>query len=350
MEIKDNVHISIVIPTLGRYDHLRNLIRSLNLLGPIVSEIIIVDSTSKEHRQFLVNVPKVKHVLTIHKNGLYQRVLGSKVSSCDWILFLDNDMEVISDSIFYNLEVILNIKGLAGLALKFSEKHEDTTLGKIPKSIFNTSIKIAKLKGLLTGYPTLSEGKYWYCGIRGPQPITFSDTQWLSGGAFIARRELVFKGLNYRLLTYFEKKLGMGEDPLIGFMLSLKGKLLFYPNLCFLHNDQKDSAYSLDIYNYSKRVVFSRLYLSLERARLLSQSKLIGYCIFHWHTFFRILGLLINAIVNKNNLNILMLKGGLIGWFLSFNSGYRYSLKDENYWLEQIEIDLSLYNTSKNSE
>lgn len=340
MEVKGSFEISVVIPTLGRYASVRKLIDDLHYLGEIIGEIVVVDSTHEGIRESLKSYNKIVQVFTPHQNGLYQRFLGSKIARYEWILFLDNDMELVKSPFFEDLNQLVCIEGLSGIALKFADKHDDTTLNKIPKSKLPTSGFISKAKGILTAYPILPVGCYGYCGIRGPQPNTFSKTQWLSGGAFFVKRELVFKGLNFKLISYFEQQLGMGEDPLIGYMLSLHGQLFRYPELCFLHNDQKDSAYSVDLYNYSRRVVFSRLYLSLERARLSNTPKLIGYFYYHWHTFFRVFGLLINTILNKSEDNLKMLNGGVRGWSLSFRSGYRYSSQDEQFWLQRINKDL----------
>lgn len=340
MEIVESIQISVIIPTLKRYASLKKLIGDLHTLGDIIHEIIVVDSSREEDWESLTTLKKVVHVLTTHQNGLYQRFLGNKLAQCQWVLFLDNDMELVQSPFFEELHELVTIEGLSGIALKFEDKHLDTTLNKIPKTKFPKGEFISKWKGILTAYPTLPIGRYGYCGIRGPQPDTFSQTQWLSGGAFLAKRELVFKGLNFKLMSYFEEKLGMGEDPLIGFMLSIQGKLYRYPKLCFLHNDQKDSAYSVDLFAYSKRVVFSRLFLSLERARLANSPKWKGYIYYHWHVFFRLFGLFVSLVLSWNDENKKLLMGGLKGWFLGFRSHYRYSTKDEEYWLNQVNADL----------
>lgn len=334
------MQISVVIPTLKRYSSLKKLVGNLQSLGDIIEEIIVVDSSDETDYEDLSNIPKLSQIKSSHKNGLYQRFLGSQIAQCDWILFLDNDMELVKSPFFENLDQMITIEGMSGIALKFADKHLDTTLNKIPKSILPSSGFVSKCKGILTGYPTLPEGKYGYCGIRGPQPSSFAQTQWLSGGAFFVKRELVFKGLNFKLMSYFDERLGMGEDPLIGYMLSLQGNLYSYPELSFLHNDQKDSAYSVDLFNYSKRVVFSRFYLSLERARLSNSPMCIAYVYYHWHTFFRVLGLLMNTILNSSEANKKMLTGGLSGWAHSLRSGYRYSALDEQFWLTEVNVDL----------
>jgi hypothetical protein len=333
------MQISVVIPTLKRYSSLKKLINDLLSLGDIIEEIIVVDSSDETDYEDLSSTPKLSQIKSTHKNGLYQRFLGSMVAKNTWILFLDNDMELKNSTFFYKLDKLLKIENVAGFAIKFEDKHQNTTLNKVPKSIIKSSGFLSKLKGILTAYPILPTGVYGYCGLRGPQPQKFEQTQWLSGGAFLAKKELIFKGLNFKLMSYFEIKLGMGEDPLIGYMLSLHGKLFSYPELTFIHNDQNDSAYSLNLFEYSRRVIFSRLYLSLERARLSNNLKIKGLIYYHWHTFFRVFGLLLNVLFRKNNTDLMILKGGLKGWALSFNSGFRFSIQDEKYWLQELNID-----------
>ncbi len=325
----------MVIPTLRRYNSLLTLITDLNTKACYIDEIIIVDSTDDHEFNKLSSYDKVKHYRTTHKNGLYQRYVGSIIAKNSWILFLDNDMEILSSSLFDELPELLNSKSLTGIAISFKDKHDNTTLNKIPKAILSLKNKhLIKIKGIITGYPELPVGKYGFCGLRGPQPSTYSNTQWLGGGAFIANKNIVFKSFNFQFMDLFEHKLGMGEDPLIGFMLSLNGDLMYYPKVTFLHNDQNDSSYSVDLYSYSKRVIFSRLFLSREKSRLTKKPQIIGIVFYLWYSTFRIFGLLANALFKRKKVDILMLKGALSGWVKSFIFNYRYSESDTIRWKE----------------
>ena len=349
MEVISDFQISVVIPTLKRYVTLRKLINDLLIIGNVIQEIIVVDSTDENERQDLMHLKKVIQIKTSHKNGLYQRFLGSRLAKNDWVLFLDNDMELLDASLFNNLDDYLSIVGISGIAIKFIDKHQDTSLNSIPKSKFKKDSLFFKAKGFLTGYPVLPTGKYGYCGLRGRQPSTFSKTEWLSGGAFLAKKEMVFKLLNFQSLDLFEKKLGMGEDPLIGYMLSKQGDLYYYPILTFYHNDQKDSAYSIDLFNYGKRVVFSRLFLSLEKARLDNKSLILAHFYYHWHTVFRLFGLLISFFIERSDGNSQMFFGGIKGWLLTFKYNYVYSESDKIKWVAIANHDIDSFKTAQNN-
>jgi GT2 family glycosyltransferase len=346
----NKLEISIVIPSFRRYNSIEKLINGLNKYGTNFNEIIVVDSTDISEFKFLGEMPKVKHIRSEYKNGLFQRFLGSLIAKNDYILFLDNDMELFDSNFFHELPKLLNNSNISGIAISFKDKHANTTLNDVPKSIINIKAPyLRRIKGIITGYPELPIGKYGYCGIRGPQPNNYSQTEWLGGGAFLAKKELVFKNLNFQFIDLFENKLGMGEDPLLGFMLSKLGNLMYYPNLTFLHNDQRDSAYSLDLYSYSKRVTFSRFFLSYERSRIIQSPILIGMLYTHWYTVFRVLGLLMNWGGNRNNRNFLMLKGAIHGWVLALKYRFRYSTIDKRNWFEKAmnQIDLNNQNNKK---
>ena len=279
--------------------------------------IILVDS-SETTNPLLGNYKQLLYVRSFHKNQPYQRWLGYSISQADLLVFLDDDMEVAEPDFLPIIQhCFLNDK-VAGMAINFTDKHNDTTLATIPRSqLFKKNSVLKNIIGWLSGYPILPEGKLGFCGIRGKQPVTGGQTEWLSGGAFAAKRISLFKNFNFQLFDLFEQKMGMGEDAIIGYGLSKQGILWYHPQLLFYHNDQKDSAYSLDHFAYARRVTLSRLYLSLEKTRLDNGSYIRAYLHFHWYVFWRTTGILFNYLFKKNSITLTILKGTLQGWKLA---------------------------------
>ena len=293
------------------------LIAQLKPFSNEFNSIIIVDS-SDAFNQELNNQEKVNYLRSGHKNQPYQRWLGYDHSKADILIFLDDDMEVANPDFLKIIMQSFHDTAVSGIAINFIDKHTDTALAAIPRSIlFNKMSVLKNIIGWLSGYPVLPAGKLGFCGVRGRQPINGGVTQWLSGGAFAARKKALFKNFNFQLFDLFEQKTGMGEDAIIGYGLSKQGILLYQPTLLFYHNDQKDSAYSVDHFAYAKRVIFSRLYLSMEKTRLDKKSYLLAHLHYHWYVLWRITGLCINYTIKKNPVKNKILQGSIAGWKLS---------------------------------
>ena len=308
------------------------LVQQLSVYGAQVNLIIVVDS-SDEPNHLLINHPQVLYLASPFKNQPYQRWLGYSKSAADVLLFLDDDMEVANEDF---LNIVTNYfldSNTVGIAINFKDKHTDTSLAAIPASVLlkpNSFLK--KVINFMTGYPNLKDGKLGLCGVRGKQPAKGGQTEWLSGGAFAARRQFLFKNFNYQLFDLFQQKTGMGEDAIIGYGLSRQGKLLYAPELLFYHNDQKDSAYSVNHFTYAKRVIFSRLYLSLEKKRLEKGNYFFAKLHYHWYVLWRLTGLLLNYLIKQNTVRYNLLKGAIAGWRLATNFKFNKYGADVSSW------------------
>ena len=295
------------------------LVNQFGRYSGLYNSLIIVDS-SNDYNPTLANYKQVLYVRSVFKNQPYQRWLGFSKSTADILLFLDDDMEIYNEEFFNIIKPHFLNNSIAGLAINFKDKHTDTALAAIPVSILIKSNGIfKKILKYLSGYPNLPEGKLGLCGIRGKQPANGGQTEWLSGGAFAARRTCLFKNFNYQLFDLFQQKVGMGEDAIIGYGLSKQGILLYEPELLFLHNDQKDSAYSVDHFAYAKRVIYSRLYLSMEKKRLENGKYFFAKVHYQWYVLWRLSGLLFNYIIKKDTVRYNLLKGSYAGWKLAIS-------------------------------
>lgn len=332
--------LSVIIPTYNRYQTLNYLIEQLDKLGNRIEEIIVIDSTDKDNRKTIYPAARLRYFTTHHKNGLFQRYTGYLMAQSEWLLFLDNDMELISNEFLSLIEQLENQNDISGIAFKIEDKHSDTALAAIPTSIlFKQKSSLKDFINWITGYSKLPPGKLGLCGNRGPQPSNGEVTEWVSGGAFAAKKKFMFNNYNFQLFDLFENKLGMGEDVLFGYTLSKKGKLIYCNESLFYHNDQKDSAYSMDHFSYSKRVIFSRLYLSLEKTRLDNGSFIWSRLFYHWFIFWRISGLILNYFINPTLTKKNLLRGGLQGWRLALSFKFSNSEQKENYWQKEALRD-----------
>ena len=333
--------LNCIITTYNRPAKVNELIDQLVKINNESLQIIVVDSSEICNKTFKA-YNNLIHIRSSHKNQPYQRYLGYKASTADILVYLDDDMEVADNEFINKLSVLFSDTELCGVAIKFKDKTDDTSLKKIPKSILFTKKNIlSKFKGWISGYPELKPGKFGYCGNRGSQPVGGGSTEWVSGGAFAARRSALFRNFNFQLFDLFESKLGMGEDGIIGYSISKTGKMIYHDELLFYHNDQKDSTYSNDLYTFSRRVAFSRQFLSLEKSRLDNRKLLPARLHYHYYMFWRIMGHLINVILKPDQKRKDVLKGTFAGWGKALLFQFDKKLTRQNYWQNQVNVDFS---------
>lgn len=331
--------LDIIITTYNRPVKVLDLVNQLLTLPTKPDKVIVVDSSDVDN-EGLKNISNVNYLKSTHKNQPYQRYLGYTNSESDYLIFLDDDMEIVEENFISKISELFRNPEISGIAIKFENKHEDSLLAQMPVTKLSvTNNRIKKIKGWLSGWPILKSGKFGLCGNRGKQPSGGGSTEWLSGGAFAARRDLLFNNFNFQLFDIFEQKMGMGEDAIIGYGLSKQGKLIYHDELFFLHNDQKDSTYTVDQFAYARRVIFSRLYLSLEKHRLNQRNLLSAYVHFQYYVFWRITGYLINFLVSPSKSRKDMLKGSFAGWVNAITFKFRFSEETNNYWINESNKD-----------
>lgn len=315
--------VDIIICTCNRPNRVNSLVSDLSIYSKEYNSIIIVDSSDEMNSAKYIGSQLI-YLHSLHKNQPFQRYLGAQNSIADILIFLDDDMELINSDFLKIIKNAFFDECVAGIAINFKDKHDDSSLALIPKSVlFRRKNRLNKYISWLSGYPQLPVGKLGLCGIRGIQPFEGGNTECVSGGAFAARRLFVFQNFNFQLFDLYEEQLGKGEDVVIGYSLSKFGKILFIPDLLFLHNDQKDSNYSTNHFAFAKRVIFSRLFLSLEKKRLDGGSFILAYTHYYWFVLWRILGLCLNLCIKKNEVNSAILRGSIKGWKLAFKFKYK---------------------------
>lgn len=325
--------IDIIIATSNRLPSAIFLAETLlKLDSNFISKIFLIDGTSQQIKQDLEN-KKIEHILTSHRNQPYQRYLGYSISKADVLLFLDDDMEIANENCITIIQKVFKDKKADAIAINFVDKHDDTSLAAIPTSkLFNKTSLIKRGINWFTGYSILPPGKLGLCGVRGPQPQFGGQTEFVSGGAFAARRTVLYKNFNMQLFDLYQNKFGKGEDAIMGYTINKLGSLQYLPDLLFFHNDQQNSIYTIDHFLFSTRVVFSRLYLSLEKTRLDGGSMFYAKVHYHWHTIWRVLGLCINYVIEPSVMRKNLMGGAINGWKNSFKFNFDKANNRNKHW------------------
>lgn len=329
--------IDVIICTYNRAEKVNQLVSQLLHLENSFARLIVIDS-SDQNNNYLVNTNDVTYIRSNHKNQPYQRYLGHLISNADYLLYLDDDMEIIHSNLLGILNnIIVFTAHPDGIALAFKDRHSTNSLSVVsPKSTLNAKQWYLNCLHWFTGYPKLGSGKLGYCGNRGPQPKKLAKTEYVSGGSFLARRDAIFKNFNFQLFDLFEEKLGMGEDALLGYGLHKQGNLYFYPVQLFWHNDSGGSHYAKHQLTYAKKVLFSRLYLSLEKSRLDNKYLLFAYLHYHWYALWRIIGYINNYIRDRSEERKSVLIGSYQGWLRAMK--FKYNNRNEFWILEAKKL------------
>ncbi|MAD43066.1 MAG: hypothetical protein CL623_11845 [Arcobacter sp.] len=335
----------VIITTYNREESLKILVENILEQTLLPENIIVVDSSSKENEE-IQKIQKILYIKSSHGNQPYQRYLGKKVSKNEILIFMDDDMRILENSAFEKIINKYEDKNIIGVQPNFTNANEFLQ-EKLPKS--KTKLKnqkLDKLKRIFTGYYIPDDGELSYCGIRGNKPKDKGTVEYFNGGVFSVKRNAIFTNIfNPLLFSLFEKRIGMGEDTILGFEASRFGNIIYLDNSMFLHDDQKDSTYSLDIYSYAKRTSYSRLFLSFEYVRLKDNSKLLAFLHFYWYMFWRVLNLFINMIISKKRKSKWdMLKGFLWGWYKATEDVFELANIDKSkYWKKEMKRDEKNY-------
>lgn len=330
--------IDIIIATYNRPQNITELVNDIRRRSiPSVNNIIVVDSTDIEN-EALKNLQGVIYVHSIHKNQPYQRYLGYRSSVSDFLLFLDDDMQIIDGSFCVAIENALAGTGVCGINLAFEnlnlflsqqQKHSFVN-GK--GVILSSFVRFAQF---LSGRPTIKDGRMWFCGLRGKR-IDGQYSEFFSGGAFAARREFLYKNFNFNLFSLYEEGRGKGEDAVLAYTLSKLGKIYNLPGKLFFHNDPGNSIYTSNDGSYQYRVAYSRQFLSNEYARLNGKMKLGAFLLTFWYNLWRLAGLFILCVKSRRFSGF---KGYLKGAVDSIGLFFREDA--HSYWIQEVDLNLN---------
>ena len=328
--------ISVVICTFERHSIVLNLINSLLDELEHSDEILIIDSSEE-----LLNITnnKVRVYRSIHKNQLYQRLLGRELARNSWCLFLDDDMLPKHRGTLAEIKTLRSqFVEPIGFAINFENYYEQHSLSvhentDAQKNFYKTTKRFF-------GISSLPPGKVGWNGARGTQPQN-GHTEWFSGGAFYVKREYFFTNMDYRMLSLFERKIGMAEDLLLSYGLSATGKLIAVDRSMFWHMDNStNSNYSTNVYRYEKRVMTSRLLINLFIANI-KQEK-VYRAIVLYNLYF--LSKIVTTILFTNTRKKDRLLGQINGYFWSFNILFWDKEKHKKYWHKRLRFNLEEYN------
>jgi len=335
--------VDIILTSYNRPDKVIALAKTLNSITG--KKIIVVDSGGNDFSK----CPFIKQFDSSYKNQPYQRYVGYLFSSAEFIIYLDDDMEVVDQSFVYEvIRIFESSQEVSAINLVWKNKpNTKQSLDYIRKKrVFSNGSLMDKIKKYLTFYPNPPVGQLGPCGIRGgfPKCDYLDSIQFLSGGSFAVRRSSLYKNFNFFLFSHYNKKLGRGEDSMMGITLTTVGKVVYLNCHYFWHNDDGYSHYLKNEYDNAKRYLFSRRYLSLERARILGKSLLFSDIYFVFFSLFRIIPIAYRQVFHNDERAKDALRGSWEG--LREAMEYEFCFENETRWKNRALLDIS---NAKNS-
>ncbi|MDU1978898.1 MAG: glycosyltransferase [Clostridium sp.] len=239
--------ISVVIATKNRINSLNCLLKSIYQQTACIDEIVIVDQSDENNKNFLLATPNITtNVIYIYNpniTGLTQaRNIGVKNSAGDFVFFFDDDLELLNDFIENMLSKMEKHKGIAGLCGKQIINKEKSKFYLVIRELFK--------KGPFSFYYEKGESKNKYKYIIDSIEIRTR----ISGGITVYRKEVLEEFIfDENMIKYC-----LGEDFDFSFRVSRKYYVgINTEALAYHHHDKsgrldykKDFAARICFYNY----------------------------------------------------------------------------------------------------
>jgi len=333
------MNIDVIVTTYNRAESVGNLVKQILECSPCPNQVIVVDS-SENVNTLLKSIPKVTYIISSHKNQPYQRLLGSCVSEADVVVFLDDDLEIINYSIFEAIVAPFNSVGIVGSSVAFVYARGNSNKIQLDPTDGYTNSLAARLFRRFTGVPSPDAGVIHSLGVVGKKPDENGEIGAFNGANMAFRKALIQNIIPYDLLSMVELKLNTGEDKVISMLASQYGILWYSPQLFLLH-PFNESTYFQDDRTFSKKVTYSRLYLSRIYAQVFKKPMWKEYLLYYWFTLWRLIIAIASWIIQPSKSRKGKLLGVWDGLWLSITLPQRAErLTPDINWQVEIEKDL----------
>ena len=283
-----NSNISIVIPSVGG-DILLKTISLLNRGSIVPKEIIIVVPNVYAHRIPEITLPNLHFEIVDFKGQVEQRAHGFKMAKYDFVMQLDDDIQLDTKCIEKLLRALKSLGQGHSVGPSFFFEDTSSTVYSMGVGMLEllTNIKAYLLSGALWGSKRM--------GTIGKNGVGFgydfnrtiyehNSTEWLAGGCILHYRS----GLILENYFPFEGK-AYGEDLIHSFLLMKLGIKLYHVKSAICYIERPD----LNTENYS-------LYSDFKSRAYLNELKGIGKTrIYFWYGA-RIINKYIKILVSRD--------------------------------------------------
>lgn len=279
--------LDVVICTYNRPAMVNSLVQAIKAISTGISEIIIVDSSDSSN-SILQADPKINYIKSDRKSQPYQRYLGTLASKSEIIVFFDDDVKIIDDSIF-------NV-------IKTAFQKNSEIAGVSAGIYYESGVEINQSKKSIILPNT---GKISWLGKTTGLPNEDAFVDYFPGPIMAFRKSIVNHLFDEYMFSIFEKRIAMGEDKVISMRASKYGKLFYLGSKTYIHHPPEKSTYFINKVDFIAKTTFSRLWLSKQYAYAHNKQIWKAYLIFSMYLLKQfIFGLRDNAKIKGNFLAV----------------------------------------------
>lgn len=321
----------VIICTYNRPVPVLELIDRLETCSLKPSRIIVVDASDEEN-QSLIQLPHVRYLRSSHKNQPYQRYVGYLASSAEILVFLDDDLVVVNPDVFKEVRDCYakhDVSGVSG-----GVDYESVITNAVGNEVDNSTLKF-KILNFISGVPTLYPGRIYPMGLAGPLLKTEGTVEYFHGPFMSFKKRALDSIFDPILFSLYEEKLGKGEDKVMSMKVGLKETLWYLPTIFFKHPPIA-SHYFSDVFNFYKRLGYSRLYLTKTYARCTGKSQMLSLLHYYYFMLWRV-GIAASKYGAKRSINgLAILQGYWKGVLLTFRKS-RFSSAEIDWKAEALK-------------
>jgi GT2 family glycosyltransferase len=225
--------ISVIIPTIGRAESLRNLLESLRTQTVKVTEVVVADGSSTDDTEAVIDDPewKVKGLLVRHirvrpPNAVRQRKVAIDASEGEFLLLLDDDVVLEPQCIQHMLALLKANVDVVGVTADFNNQSWSQP----------TRFWALYLRYVLGMSPGAWQGRVVGPLLRfgyNPVPESPQPMEWLGAGNSLIRRSAYIQAGGFS--DFFLRRCTINEDVDFGLKLSRIGRILFCPAARMAH-------------------------------------------------------------------------------------------------------------------
>jgi GT2 family glycosyltransferase len=228
------VSISAIVPTIGRAESLERLLRSLSEQTIQPTEVVIADGSDGTAIREIASSPQwqrlglnILWLAVTPPNAVRQRRAAVNASAGDFLLFLDDDVELEKSCIAELLKPLRGDSHVVATMADFSNQSwsEPTRLWRIYLR-FALGMKGGEWQGRVLG-PLLRFGFH-------PVPKDRVAIEWFGAGNSVIRRSAYENAGGFS--DFFLRRATINEDVDLGLKVSKLGRILFCPGARMAHH------------------------------------------------------------------------------------------------------------------
>lgn len=229
-----NCMISAIVPTIGRPDSLKRMLRSLCAQTCKVDEVIVADGSSDDETRRVVDDPHwresglvLRHVTVHPPNTVRQREIAIRASRGEMLLMLDDDVVLEPVCAERMLALLQSHPEVVGVTADFNNQAWSQP----------TRLWLWYLRYILRLPPGAWQGRVIGPLLRfgyNPVPASPQAMEWLGSGNSMVRRSAYERAGGFS--DFFLHRCTINEDVDFGIKLARVGRILFCPDARMAHH------------------------------------------------------------------------------------------------------------------